>query len=636
MVSLITAVAAVASTWAILWITLTGLGFLFQRACGARARSADDILLAFWTGLSACILGLQLWHLFLPINSWSLAIMVAIGAIGLVMSGKDAVSLLRRGLRYRASTVCLILVVLWVADRAIGPGDAHDSGLYHYPVMRWYNTYAVVPGLGNLSSPYAVNNSSLLFAAMLDTGPWSGRANHIVSGLLLAMLGAQCVLGAVRLLRSEAGRLTRASLAADAMLVAPLVMLALGKEASSPKTDLPVGVMMLVMAPLLMRRLISDDAGPRPWDVFAITVMATASVTMKLSAAPFALCVWILAAGRLWLGRKDSPDAHAIRALGWSVLLSCLLMGSWIAGNCIMSGYPLFPSHVGGLAVDWKVPEANVSWLSDVICNHTKGELSLWLAPKVREMGVGWYANLMTPPFDDRMSIHGWEWLRSWFFTLPVSSASEVIWPACIAVSCGGWWALRRARARTQPMGAMGLALIPGLVAVAFWFFTAPGPRYAWPYFWSLAGVGVALLLASCGAVTPRVTRAVVTFAILAAVPVTAYQALRVRYIVHENPFKQIPFIGPGPDHGFHPLPTLEMGTTTSHWGLTVWTPKGDVLLVWNAPLPATAWPALDLNLQERVKGDLSKGFRIEPWEGTTNPPADRPPTTAPTAPPHS
>jgi len=92
------------------------------------------------------------------------------------------------------------------------------------------------------------------------------------------------------------------------------------------------------------------------------------------------------------------------------------------------------------------------------------------------------------------------------------------------------------------------------------------------------------------------------------------YQALRVRIIFHTNPLAEVPFLRPGPDRGFHPIPTRELEITTTRWGLAVYTPKGEGEVVcWDAPLPSVACPPLDLNLRLRKQGDLRFGFRIDP-----------------------
>src|SRR5207249_2192398 len=118
-----------------------------------------------------------------------------------------------------------------------------DSGLYHYTVIRWANEHPVVPGVGNLSSTYAINNVSFLYNAMLNTGPWTDRGEHIANGLLLLMLWIHVVRAAANFIGNR-GRL--AENVFGLLLLPPAVMLAIAKDVASPKTDLPSGVLVLV------------------------------------------------------------------------------------------------------------------------------------------------------------------------------------------------------------------------------------------------------------------------------------------------------------------------------------------------------------------------------------------------------
>jgi hypothetical protein len=78
------------------------------------------------------------------------------------------------------------------------------------------------------------------------------------------------------------------------------------------------------------------------------------------------------------------------------------------------------------------------------------------------------------------------------------------------------------------------------------------------------------------------------------------------------SPFATHPFHGPGPDGGFHPVPAVKLGVVTTRHGLGVYAPMPDEPeLVWDAPLPAAAWPPVDLDLALRRPGDLGSGFVI-------------------------
>lgn len=650
---MIGAMAAVLATWCVLGAAMVGLGSIVLRAAGAgrseHALSAsaerwgsEEVLRSFWLGFAVVIAVLQAGHFFAPVSFMTELTLVAAGLAGLAWNGPAFAGAAGRALRSsvrggsRGVVLACAVLAAWLANRALGAGDAHDSGLYHYAVMRWCNEFAVVPGLGNLSGPFALNNSSLLYAAMLDTGPWNGRANHIANGVLLLALGAQAVRGAGRLWRSARG-VARAGAAdvLDAVLLIPVVMLAVAEDVSSPKTDLPVGAVMMVCGAALLRWLRAGGAARRMDGAVFLAVMASAAVCIKLSAAGFALVVWAVAAAAWGAGCGDRR--RAMRGLFVMAALSAALIGPWLARGVMLSGYPLFPSRALAMPVEWRVPERDMDELRHVISNHTKGELPMFLHKKVAQIKpIAWYAKLMKPPFDDRMEIKGWEWVRPWLFTLPVSSPIEVVMPAAIAAGAGaiGWRAGRRARAEHRHAlnaaegdgtRAFTLFFLPVAAGIVMWFLIAPGPRYIWPVMWLLAGGAAAWMFARGGCTSERGRKGLVALCVLGTLPALAFGGLRL-YVIHkQNPLKHVPFVGPGPDHGFHPLPTIKLEQVRTNWGLEVWVPakvddngRPQPLVLWDAPLPANAWPALNMNLRLRKEGDLGGGFVVEEWPQAT------------------
>ncbi|MHC4397396.1 MAG: hypothetical protein ACYS1A_17285, partial [Planctomycetota bacterium] len=177
-----------------------GVGLVVQRLMGLRRFDADHCLMAFWMGLACTILFLQLWHLKMPVGPLALAMVSAVGLVGLIWNRRDIICWLRTNLPgKRWPLVAMLVLTIWLANRSAGPCTTDDSGLYHLSGVRWNTAYPIVVGLGNLHGPLAFNNVSFLYGALLETGPWYGRSNHLANGLLLAVLGAQCVLGGYRL-----------------------------------------------------------------------------------------------------------------------------------------------------------------------------------------------------------------------------------------------------------------------------------------------------------------------------------------------------------------------------------------------------------------------------------------------------
>jgi hypothetical protein len=95
----------------------------------------------------------------------------------------------------------------------------------------------------------------------------------------------------------------------------------------------------------------------------------------------------------------------------------------------------------------------------------------------------------------------------------------------------------------------------------------------------------------------------------LCAIPVL-HRVAGIRAIQHRNPFWIVPFVFPGPDHGFHPVPVCAMRPAACRGGLIVNVPANNDFLIYYAPLPAAPLP--EPTLTWRRPGDLRSGFRIE------------------------
>ncbi len=624
MMDLTWAMASIVGTWVVLGATLVGLGLLVGRALRDTGRiDADRIAVAFWIGYAGAVALLQVLSFVVPMGAGVLAGLVAAGLSGLLLRARDlrrwAAGAIRR--RPRAAALILLAGVL-VANQAIGRGDASDSGLYHYQTIAWAGAFPVVPGLANLSVLYGVNPSSLLFAAALDSGPWEGRVEHVANGLLVWALLALAVLSISRLLsRGREGRpVARRPGEAirdvyGAMLLPPAVFLLYSKEVCSPRTDLPAGVVMLLVGWRLLALLEPPPEAPeaRRGDLLAVTALCALAVCLKLSAGFFALFSWALAAGAWWLAR-DRPRSVRAGGLAVAALVSALLVGPWMGRHIVLSGYPLFPDPHLSLPVDWRLPREKALWFADAVERHGKGVLPVWMVEYVERTPLRWYAPLMKAPFERWDQIEGWEWVRPWFFSLPVGSPNEVIVPALLVL--GAWGAVVRGRRRGAaggPIGRGAWVLLPAGLALLLWFLLKPVPRFAYGITWSAAAASVALAVRAW-APSPgrRAAFLVAGLAAAAAVPAVAYRAAVVAALYDESPWSQIPFRGPGEDRGFHPRRASACEPWTTRRGLTINRPADGGELCWDCPLPCAGYPPPDPDLRLRREGDLSRGFVIE------------------------
>jgi hypothetical protein len=168
----------------------------------------------------------------------------------------------------------------------------------------------------------------------------SGQSFHLMSAVLFILAVFIFWQGFVDL---ASGRFSIASIMK--MLFLPLSFYLLGADISSPGSDLPVSLLLWVIAVLWAER--SEDE--KPYHAALIVILAVFAVTVKLSAAPVALLAAI-ALGAEWLaGRK--ARFIGIAACGLAIGLPFLIR------NVILSGYLVYPyPSIDLFSFDWKIP----------------------------------------------------------------------------------------------------------------------------------------------------------------------------------------------------------------------------------------------------------------------------------------
>jgi hypothetical protein len=537
----------------------------------------DQCLAAFWIGFAATICFLQIWHLFLAITWRALLIVVLCGAAGLWWNRTLLAAWVRTLTRNNLTPAILftLLAAAWVANHSAGPPTAFDSAMYHAPAVRWYTSYPVVLGLGNLHDRLAFNTSSLLYDAMLECGPWVGRASHVANGLLVLVLLLQILTSAVRAFRARGDNM--APYLFDLVLLPPVLAIVVSEDISSFTTDVPPAIVLFVACSQAYR-LLSMRCSEllTASSAVVLVILAVLAATLKAS--------YILMAGLLVLTAAASLIRQAskpviVRAGKWSVAIAVFGIVPWIINSVLLSGYPLYPSTFGGLPVDWKVPEdlatAQRLWIA-AHARHSIADGFMWVGP--------WLKHILHWSYNNEVGQAGSGILG---VLIPLSIvvvsllAAVVVGRKRLAVCLqnNGWW------------------LIPVCdLATLFWFLVAPGPRFGFAILWSLAAVCVAQ---SIGLYRPWVRRLALPVALaMACIPLIfpLPQSDVLRSLIARS------FITPGPDHGLYPYPKPELSRFTTQSGLMLYVPVNDNRC-YDAPLPCTPHPAPNVVLIEGADG---------------------------------
>lgn len=566
------AMAFILLSWLLIAAALAGLGLGLHRLLGQREPSAALLLSAAPTGLAAALLFLQLWHFFLPVTALAFLVLLVPALAGVFAFARDLrwVTYFRdRGGPAAVVAITLTLACLWLANRALGPGEAFDSGLYHWNAIRWNNTFAVVPGLGNLHHRLAFNNGSLLLAAMLNTGPWEQMAGHLLPGLMLLLLLQRSLPGVVALALRRASPTTPGAPAhaASAMLLAPALLAAMSFDLAAPTTDLPVGVMVLLGCAALSAALpTTKEDSDRAVHLVTASLALAAGACMKLSALPLAL-----AAVPILLALARPLASRHRRAMWGATAIAATLLLTWAARGVVLSGYPCFPSTFLAAPVSWRVPAPTADAIRAGITQFARQQFA--------ESGPAW---------------NQWDWVGPMFNRLPWATTLYGLESGAALLAIA--WVLARRRDTTSPhahphVGRVAWIALPLLAGLATWFLSAPDPRFAWHLFWIApvaAGAAVAL--------TPRPRLLLTLWALpLLLAAATSFADWGPRL-----------WQSPGHDYRLSPIPTPG--------GIVRQTiPPGAAIdvasdgLIWNHPVPSTS--LVEPGARARDANDWGKGF---------------------------
>jgi hypothetical protein len=565
------AILFIVGTWVGLIALLTGLGGLAMRAAGLRMAVAGDAVWSFWIGFSLLIAFLQIWHLDLQIDKWAMLPPLTLGAGGLTWNASE----LRRCWSTAPATERITLTVaffglaIWLADRACGPLTFHDMGLYHLGVIRWAQQHPIVPGLVNLHYRLAFNNASLLYVAALDHGWWRGWAFQISSGVLVLMLGLTVAQGLVRWTVGSGPAITAL---VRSLLIMPIVDVATQHYFSSTITDIPA-IALTIVAALGCLELVSARCQKDGLAFLSLCAVCAAAVCVKFSTLVF--CAFLGLLGLFaWLRAADVAMRQRLGMTGVGIVLVVLLLGPWMARGIILSGYPLYPSTIGAAPVDWHASEAAV----DRVRIETRDWAKWADRPPQDPSSLGWLSTWLEirilPPW------YLWEALTP---ALLVSVASLALLLRAWGEPAGFWRA-----------GHAAMLLLPCAVALVFWWYAAPDPRFGAQLFWFLAALTGAIAVMAWRLDRNLHTRAAVLVACL------AYGSLPI--ISGSRPFWRSLERG----FGLHAPPQVELRKFTTASGLSVWTPVNGNQC-WDAPLPCTPYP--DARLRLRHPPNLGSGF---------------------------
>jgi hypothetical protein len=562
-------------TWLVCAAVCVGIGALLLRLATIQRFSLHE---SFWSGLAAIVGILQLVHFVRPIDPLIVSLLGVLALAGLffVFRQSDVPT-------FRPSDAILFfLAAIFVAFRSAAPTEHYDTGLYGAQAIRWFTTYALVPGLGNLLGQLGFNSSVFLCIAALKHVLWRDLAYHLFSGFLLAAFFASIIPAVLRVKTfSSAASHTGNGFARDwflTFLFLPAAIWAATGKLSGANTDLPTTIICLAAASFLLRSFDSQtqessrqESQSRHSALLSLVIamlLFSLAVTFKLSSLVFALSGWMASFLALCFSSAVSSSQRKRLSLA-AVVLSCAIVVPWIGRGLVLTGYPFFPSPAFGISADWTVPAANAQAQADFARS---------------------FARIPQIPLADTSGFH---WLQPWFRELLREREGFLIplffmLTGALFLAAYSWGKHRAQRPRWLWL------LVPSFAGILFWFFEAPAIRFGEPALWTAAATLGSL--AAIHVLDSQVKRRLFVLALLLCTAWAAHPRLLWNSYLHPSiNVRATP-----------PLPQPHVVPQQTPSGLTIFVPV-ETNQCWDAPLPCS--PYFSETLRLRRPNELESGF---------------------------
>jgi len=449
----------------VLWVCVIGLAFkgwggLLRRwIMSTRIQQSEtcvEIVADLWLGICFCITLTELIHFAIPINWYVSTVVLGLGLAFeirrrfLTAQPQDFVHLIKRAPSAQAwlyLLACCALGFIWITAVMKGASN-YDSGLYHFGAIKWLNEQAITLGMVNLHTRLAYNQSYFALIALVNFHPFYEQA-YAATGLFLFLLA---IFSCVTLISHTTPRRL-------VLFATPLVLLSgFILKAASPTPDFAVAVFQVVIFFVLLRLFVNIRLGPttaaaqpsrlEPILVPLLAVLCVTAITIKLSMALFCLGALTIAYRpiRSWL--KDQPHC----ALSLVLFCSAMVLVHALRGVAL-SGVPFYPSSFAGL---WSLP-----YTPDLA--------------QVSAEAKSIYSWARQPGIAPDIVLRSWDWFLPWANQLP--ARFWVLSGVALVLLTVNLILLVVHNAYRKYINLYAL-YVPLVLGAAFWFLTAPDPRF--------------------------------------------------------------------------------------------------------------------------------------------------------------
>ena len=287
--------------------------------------------------------------------------------------------------------IIFILMFVTVLENATHIPLNDDTGLYHAQTIRWFESYRIVPGLGNLQIRYALNSSWLVLNSAFSFVFLGLRSFRLLNGVIFITAIYYFTGGLQALVKGQAS-----SSSLMKVVFLPLSFYLLGSEISSVGTDMPVTLMIWIVLLIWVEKI--ETLSESRLKSIILFLLCFLAVTVKLSSLPLLLFAMFVLVD--YLRERNWRSMFVLTALGSLIFLP------WMIRSVFLSGYLVFPQlQIDLFPVDWKIPREQVDLIIQAIAGLAR-------------IGNSWRPS---------MDVSFWEWAPGWFDRLTLNRQATLV-----------------------------------------------------------------------------------------------------------------------------------------------------------------------------------------------------------------
>lgn len=243
----------------------------------------------------------------------------------------------------------LLIILLFSLSKCAQLPFIIDNESYYIQTIKWINEYGIVKGLANLHIFLAQNSPFHILQAGFNFNFLTDRMNDL-NGLILCMTSTYFILEFEKQYKENKKKHWIGLVIIFNILFFQFI--------NSPSPDLIIILLTQIIIYIYMEKN-NDFSNFKIITFFLLTL-----IFIKITIAPFGLLILLIIS-------KEKK-----RILFFSIL-SILFISTLMIKNTVITGYPLYPSSIAKINVDWKIPEKTLNFISSTTVNsgYFKGDI---------------------------------------------------------------------------------------------------------------------------------------------------------------------------------------------------------------------------------------------------------------------